>query len=37
MDLLKISVDVFYVDGNSNYLYGSNFVYVVNILNGKIV
>lgn len=36
MDPLKISADVSYVDGNSNYLYGSNSAYVVNTSNGKI-
>ena len=36
MDPLKISADVSYVDGNSNYLYGSNSAYVVNAANGKI-
>ena len=36
MDPLKISADVSYVDGNSNYLYGSNSAYVVNNSNGKI-
>ena len=36
MDRLKISADVSYVDGNSNYLYGSNSAYVVNTSNGKI-
>jgi opacity protein-like surface antigen len=36
MDPLKISADVSYVDGNSNYLYGSNSSYVVNAANGKI-
>ncbi len=36
MDRLKISADVSYVDGNSNYLYGSNSSYVVNAANGKI-
>ena len=36
MDALKISADVSYVDGNSNYLYGSNSAYVVNAANGKI-
>ena len=36
MDPLKISADVPYVDGNSNYLYGSNSAYVVNTSNGKI-
>ena len=36
MDRLKISADVSYVDGNSNYLYGSNSAYVVNAANGKI-
>lgn len=36
MDPLKISADVSYVDGNSNYLYGSNSSYVVDGANGKI-
>ena len=36
MDRLKISADVSYVDGNSNYLYGSNSSYVVDDANGKI-
>ncbi|MDN5556598.1 MAG: DcaP family trimeric outer membrane transporter [Acinetobacter sp.] len=36
MDPLKLSADVSYVDGNSNYLYGSNSAYVVNAANGKI-
>ncbi|MFN4188328.1 MAG: DcaP family trimeric outer membrane transporter [Acinetobacter johnsonii] len=36
MDPLKLSADVSYVDGNSNYLYGSNSAYVVNTSNGKI-
>lgn len=36
MDPLKISADVSYVDGNSNYLYGSNSSYVVDAANGKI-
>ena len=36
MDPLKISADVSYVDGNSNYLYGSNSAYVDNTSNGKI-
>ena len=36
MDPLKISADVSYVDGNSNYLYGSNSAYVFNTSNGKI-
>ena len=36
MDPLKISADVSYVDGNSNYLYGSNSSYVVDDANGKI-
>ena len=36
MDPLKISADVSYVDGNSNYLYGSNSAYVVNTSNGRI-
>ncbi|ENV72216.1 hypothetical protein F946_01680 [Acinetobacter johnsonii ANC 3681] len=36
MDPLKISADVSYVDGNSNYLYGSNSAYVVNAANDKI-
>ncbi|MEQ1075903.1 DcaP family trimeric outer membrane transporter [Acinetobacter johnsonii] len=36
MDPLKISADVSYVDGNSNYLYGSNSSYVVNAANDKI-
>ena len=36
MDPLKISADVSYVDGNSNYLYGSNSAYVVDGANGKI-
>ncbi len=36
MDPLKISADVSYVDGNSNYLYGSNSAYVVNATNDKI-
>ncbi|NWK59513.1 DcaP-like protein [Acinetobacter sp. SwsAc2] len=36
MDPLKLSADVSYVDGNSNYLYGSNSAYVVNAANDKI-
>jgi opacity protein-like surface antigen len=36
MDPLKLSADVSYVDGNSNYLYGSNAAYVVNTANNKI-
>ena len=36
MDPLKISADVSYVDGNSNYLYGSNSAYEVNTSNDKI-
>ena len=36
MDPLKLSADVSYVDGNSNYLHGSNSAYVVNTSNGKI-
>ena len=36
MDPLKLSADVSYVDGNSNYLYGSNSAYVVNAANEKI-
>ena len=36
MDPLKISADVSYVDGNSNYLYGSNSSYVVDGANGNI-
>lgn len=36
MDPLKLSADVSYVDGNSNYLYGSNSSYVVDGANGKI-
>ena len=36
MDPLKLSADVSYVDGNSNYLYGSNSAYEVNTSNDKI-
>ena len=36
MDPLKLSADVSYIDGNSNYLYGSNAAYVVNTANNKI-
>ena len=36
MDPLKLSADVSYVDGNSNYLYGSNSAYEVNTSNGNI-
>lgn len=36
MDPLKLSADVSYVDGNSNYLHGSNSAYVVNAANGNI-
>ena len=36
MDPRKLSADVSYVDGNSNYLYGSNSAYVVNAANDKI-
>ncbi|MFW2101663.1 DcaP family trimeric outer membrane transporter [Acinetobacter johnsonii] len=36
MDPLKISADVSYVDGNSNYLYGSNTAFYVDNANGKI-
>lgn len=36
MDPLKISADVSYVQGNSNYLYGSNTAFYVNPVNGNI-
>lgn len=36
MDPLKLSADVSYVDGNSNYLYGSNSAFYVDNANGKI-
>lgn len=36
MDPLKISADVSYVQGNSNYLYGSNTAFYVDNANGKI-
>lgn len=36
MDPLKLSADVSYVDGNSNYLYGSNTAFYVNPVNGNI-
>ncbi|PZQ91309.1 MAG: DcaP-like protein [Acinetobacter johnsonii] len=36
MDPLKLSADVSYVQGNSNYLYGSNTAFYVNPVNGNI-
>lgn len=33
---LKVSADVSYVKGNSNYLYGSNSAFYVNTVNGEI-
>ncbi len=33
---LKVSADVSYVQGNSNYLYGSNSAFYVNTVNGEI-
>jgi len=36
IDPLKLSADVSYVQGNSNYLYGSNTAFYVDTVNGKI-
>ena len=36
IDPLKLSADVSYVQGNSNYLYGSNTAFYVNPVNGNI-
>ncbi len=36
IDPLKLSADVSYVEGNSNYLYGSNTAYLVDAVNGNI-